>query len=378
MNFFSFKPKTKVGIDIGTASIKVVELSKEGGRFKLENYGLFELESLDEALNLAGSAGGSRVVQLSDQDLAWGIKEVLKRSKISARDAVASVPSFSTFATVITMPYLSEKDMAKTINFEARRYIPLPLDEVVIDWSIINIAPNSNVPASSGLQRGEQPTTYDPQSAQRPPTVEVFLVAVPKQETERYKNIMKDAGLNLRALELENAALIRSLIGNDLSPIAIVNIGGRSTSILIVDNGFERVSHNYEVGGFEITKSISRSLNVSLKRAEELKRNFGIKETDNNVIEQAMSSLIDMMAFEAKKTIHSYEEVKKTKITKILLIGGLANMPNFPNYFGAKLGVPLVLGNSLARVILPNELNKLQSELNSTFAIAIGLAMREI
>ena len=76
---------------------------------------------------------------------------------------------------------------------------------------------------------------------------------------------MKTAGLNLRALELENAALIRSLIGNDLSPVAIVNIGGRSTSILIVDGGFERVSHNYEVGGFEITKSISRSLNVSLK-----------------------------------------------------------------------------------------------------------------
>lgn len=370
MSFFNFKSKNKIGVDIGTASIKIAELSKDGGRFKLENYGFFELESIDEALNLAGSAGGSKVAQLSDQDLAWGIKEVLKRSKISARDAIASVPSFSTFATVISMPYLSEKDMAKTINFEARKYIPLPLDEVVIDWSIINVAANA----------GSQLSPVDSQQGggAKPPTVEVFLVAVPKQETERYKNIMKAAGLNLRALELENAALIRSLIGNDLSPVAIVNIGGRSTSILIVDGGFERMSHNYEIGGFEITKSISRSLNVSLKRAEELKRSFGIKEIDNNVIEQAMSSLIDMMAFETKKTIHNYEEVKKNKITKIILVGGLANMPNFPNYFGAKLGVPLVPGNSLARVILPDELNKLREELNSTFTIAIGLAMREI
>jgi type IV pilus assembly protein PilM len=348
----------------------MVELSKEGGRFKLKNYGLFELESIDEALNLAESAGGSRVVRLSDQDLVWGIKEVLKRSKISTRNAVvASVPSFSTFATVITMPYLSEKDMAKSINFEARKYIPFPLDEVVIDWSIINLAASAN---SQSLDLGFQ------QRGAKPPTVEVFLVAVPKQEIERYKNIMKAAGLNLRALELENAALIRSLVGNDLSPLAIVNIGGRSTSILIVDGGFERISHNYEIGGFEITKSISRSLNVNLKRAEELKRNFGIKEVDNNVIEQAMSSLIDMMVFETKKTIHNYEEVKKNKITKIVLVGGLANMPNFPNYFGAKLGMPLILGNALARVVLPDELNKLRGELNSTFSIAIGLAMREI
>jgi len=369
LSFFNFKSKNKVGIDIGTSSIKIVELSKDGGRFKLENYGFFELESIEEALSVAGSLVKSHVARLSDNDLAWGIKEIFKRSKMSARDAVASLPSFSTFATTVTMPYLSEKDMAKTIGFEARKYVPLPLDDVVLDWSIINIAANGNPqPGDSGLQ---------PVSA-KPPTVEVFLVAVPKQETERYKSIMKNASLNLRALELENAALIRALVGNDLSSLAIINIGGRSTSILIVDTGFERVSHNYEIGGFEITRSISKSLNVSLKRAEELKRSFGLKDAENNVIHQAMSSLIDMMAFETKKTIHSYEELKKTKIGRVLLVGGLANMPNFADYFGAKLGMPLTLGNSLARVVIPKELEGLQGELNSTFAIAIGLAMREI
>ncbi|MEK7151639.1 MAG: type IV pilus assembly protein PilM [Patescibacteria group bacterium] len=368
MDFFSFKSRGSLGIDIGTASIKIVEMGKDGGRFKLNNYGIFELESIDEAINISGMSGSNRTTQLSNQDLTWGIKEILKRSKISIRDAVASVPSFSTFATTITMPYLSEKDMAKTIPFEARKYIPLPLDEVVLDWSIINIASNTN----------PSPLAESQQLGSKPPTVEVFLVAVPKQETERYKDIIKNAGLNLRALELENAALIRALIGNDLGPVAIVNIGGRSTSILVVEGGFERVSHNYEVGGFEITKSISKALNIGLKRAEELKRSFGLKDVENNVIHQAMSSLIDMMAFETKKTIHSYEELKKTKVSKVLLVGGLANMPNFANYFGSKLGVAVSLGNSLARVVLPSELNSLQGEINSTFAIAIGLSMRQI
>lgn len=369
MGFFGFGSKSKIGVDIGTSSIKVVELSKESGRFKLENYGLFELESIDEAVKVSNQALGDKPVQLTDRDLAWGVKEVLKRAKIGTRETVASIPSFSTFATIITMPYLSEEDIAKSIPFEARKYIPIPLSEVTLDWSIINVAQEKagQLPPSGGQTPGGQP-----------PTVEIFLVAVPKEEIARYQSIMKNAGLNLRALELENSALIRALIGNDLSPVAIVNIGGRSTSILIVDGGFERVGHNYEVGGFEITKSIARSLGISLKRAEELKRSFGVKTSDNNAVREALSSLVDMMAFETKKTIHNYEDQKKTKISKILLVGGLANMPNFADYFGEKLGMAVSLGNSLARVIVPPGAAGLQAEINSTFAIAVGLAMREV
>lgn len=367
MGLFSFKPKSKIGVDIGTSSIKIIELSKEGGRFKLENYGLFELESVDEAVKIPNQASGNKPVQLSDRDLSWGISEILKRTKIKTREAVASVPSFSTFATVITMPYLSEEDVAKAIPFEARKYIPLPLSEVVLDWSIISIAQEKNALPSEINQ-----------TPAKPPIVEVFLVAVPKDETVRYQTIMKNAGLNLRALELENSALIRALIGNDLSPVAIINIGGRSTSILIAEGGFERISHNYEIGGFEITKSIARSLNVSLRRAEELKRSLGVKTGDSNAIHEAMSSLIDMMVFETKKTIRNYEDQRKTKIVKVLLVGGLTKMPNFVSYFGEKLGMPVSLGNSLARVIVPPALAPLQTEINSTFTVAIGLAMREI
>ena len=152
----------------------------------------------------------------------------------------------------------------------------------------------------------------------------------------------------------------------------------RSTSILIVEKGFERVSHNYEVGGFEITKSIARSLNISLNRAEELKKTFGLKTENDNIIQEAMSSLLDMMALEAKKTIQNYEDLRKTKISKVILVGGLANMPNFINYFSEKIGLPVSLGSTLARVVVPAELGNIQNELNLTFAVSIGLAMREI
>lgn len=349
---FGFGSKGKIGIDIGTASIKIIQLGKKDGRFSLENYGLFQLTDVKTP---AGQDPNQNILKLPDQEIVWGIKEVLKKSKITAKDAIASIPSFSTFATVIEMPYLSEDELAKAIPFEARKYVPIPLDEVNYDWSIIGVS-------GQGAR----------------PTVEVFFAAVPKDETVRYQGIMAAAGLNLKALELENGALIRALLGNDLAPTAIVNIGGRSTSIVIVNKGYEQLSHNYEVGGFEITRSIARSLNVSLDKAEALKKRLGLKEVDENIINEAMLSLIDMMAFETKKTITSYESSKNIKVARVILVGGMVNMPNFLNYFKQKLGREVLIGNPFARIIYPQALAPAITELASTFSVAAGLAMREL
>src|SRR3989338_2358351 len=359
--FNLFGEKGKLGIDIGTASIKVVELQKKGQRFELSNYGLFELKS---GVSDSQATAGRGILKLPDEEIIWGIKEVLRKGGIRSTDTVASIPSFSTFSTIIEMPYLSEQDLAKALPFEAKKYIPIPLNEVVLDWSIIDISNINPVPGKSSP--GSKPTTVD-----------VFVAAVPKDETARYQRIMKGAGLNLRALELENTALIRALLGNDLSPTAIINIGGRSTSIVIVNKGYERVSHNYEIGGFEITKSIARSLGVSIKKAEELKRKLGMKEIDENIVNEAMVSLIDMMAFETKKTINNYEGSKKQKVSRILLVGGLTNMPSFINYFKQKLDMDVYGANSFARIMYPESLKPIIQELANTFSIATGLAMRD-
>lgn len=356
-SFLGFGKKSSIGIDIGTASIKIVELSKDGNRFKLENYGIFQLESVDEAVNVAQDGSQSKVTHFADEDIVVAIRDLIKRMGSKATEAAMAIQSFSTFSTIIKMPYLTEEEIDKAIPFEARKYIPLPLESVVLDWSIASV------------NRG---------GAGQDPYIEVFLVAVPKNETKRYQDIATKAGLNLKILELENAALIRALIGNDQSPFAIVNIGGRSTSIVIVDGGVEKVSHNYEVGGYEITKAIANALKVSLRRAEELKRSFGVENADNNVINSVMSSLLDMMAFETKKTIKSYEDQNNRKIAQVLLVGGLANMPKFVEYFSQKIGMSITVGNALARVAIPKDLEPLAFEINTKCAVSIGLAMRDV
>ena len=128
MPFGLFKSKDRLGIDIGTSAIKIVELKKESGRFILKNYGFFEFKSADNTPSLTESKQIKNILKLPDGEIIWGIKEVLKKAKIKSSDVVASIPSFSTFATVIEMPYISEQDLAKTLPFEARKYIPVPLD----------------------------------------------------------------------------------------------------------------------------------------------------------------------------------------------------------------------------------------------------------
>jgi type IV pilus assembly protein PilM len=284
---------------------------------------------------------------------------------MKSRDAVASISSFSTFATVIEMPYTTEEDLAKTIPFEARKYIPVPLDQVVLDWSIVGVV-------------GAKGESAAPASAPAAGvTVEVFLAAVPKDETARYQRIMKMAGINLLALELENSSLVRALLGNDLSATAVMNVGGRSSSILVVSKGYERVSHNYEIGGYEMTKAIAAALGVTADQAEGLKRKYGLIDSPENKARAAMMPLVDMMVFETKKTIESFEQARGMRISRLVLIGGLANMPGLSQYVKQRIPRDVLIGNVFARLIYPQELTPLLQTLSNTLSIAVGCAMRE-
>jgi len=348
-----FSSKSVLGVDIGTASIKIAELNHLRDKFELKNYGILDFLSKKETDQ-----------KLYDEYIAGGIKELISRTKPSTKNSVASIPSFSTFSTVIELPYLSEKDLAKAIPFEARKYIPIPLNELVLDWTIINIAEVNKYQTSS-----QQNKSY--------PNVEVFIAAVPKEETERYRKIFLKAGLTLKALELENIALIRSLIGEDKSPLAMVNLGGRSTSIVVINKGFERISRNYEIGGFELTKALSKALRVSFERAEEIKKVEGLKSTNPSLTE-SITPLIDMIIFEIKKTISNFEEDKKTKITKLILTGAQANMIGLKDYFAKKIDKEVVIGNPFSRISYNKTLKPILPSLGSSLALALGLAMRKI
>jgi type IV pilus assembly protein PilM len=339
-----FGSKSILGVDLGTSGIKIAELSRSGGgRFELKNYGILDFIPKDKSIT----------PKLDDQTMIGGLKDILRKGKFSIKDTIASISSFLTFTTIIELPYLSEKDLARAIPFEARKYIPVPLKEVVLDWSIIN-----------AKQVGDHTN------------VEVFLAAVPQEQAERYKNIFISAGLNLKALELENIALGRVLTEEGVSPVTIVNLGGRSTSITVLENRFERISRNYEVGGFEVAKILSEKKGISFEDAEKIKKIEGLKSASPNF--GIIAPLIDMIIFEVKKVISNYEEGKKQKISKIILAGGQANMPGLKDYFTEKLGKDIMIGDPLKNVSYNKVLEPVLRNLASSLSVAMGLAMRKI
>lgn len=135
MALFSRRPRRQVGIDIGTSSIKVVDLSREGSHPRLLNYGI--MEGLDFFGDISPAANVPSKLKMSEDDIVTVLNKVFDFSKIKTKDAVFSIPIFSSFLTVMELPFMNMKELKRAVSFQARSYIPVPLSEVVLDWLAI-------------------------------------------------------------------------------------------------------------------------------------------------------------------------------------------------------------------------------------------------
>jgi len=352
MFLFKAKPKSYLGIDIGASAIKLVELEKEEGRHKLKNYAIF---SLKEYLKDAWYQTPSESQKLPNEELAEIVKETIKEAKVISQAAYFSLPVYSSFSTLIDFPTMSEKEIETAIPFEAKKYVPVPITEVILDWSIID---------SLGQQKGLQ----------------VLLMAVPKKIINRYGEVIQLAGLNISALESEIFSLSRALVGNDKSTVILIDVGARSVSLSIVDDGYIRVIGNLEMGGLKLTKTISQQMNISLGEAEKLKKSLSANQAagqQSAQLKEIIHSVLNAVIFEIKKIIDSYQSKYNRKVEKCILVGGGVQVLGFVDYFINKLGLEVSLGEPFARVIYPPLLEPAIKELGPSLAVAVGLAMRE-
>jgi len=351
---FLFKKKLKkcLGIDISASAVKMVEIEKEEGRLKMTNYAIF---SLDRYLGKKEQKIGEEAPKLSNQEITKIIKQTMEQAKIETEDVFLSVPVYSSFYTMIDFPGMGRKEIEAAIPFEARKYVPIPISEVILDWSIVS-SPNN------------------------PNNQQVLLIAVPKKIIDDYNKIVDLAGLKLRGIEGETFSLTRALIGNDKSVIILVDSGARSINISIIDGGYIRVTHNLEMGGRKITRAISQQMNIDSEKAEYFKKRL----SDRDFIEQAspqlkgiIQSSLGVIVVEIKKIIDSYQNKYNRKIKKCILVGSGSNLAGLTDSLVNKLSLDAVDGNSLARIVYPDLLKPVLKELNPPLAVAIGLAMRE-
>ncbi len=363
-----------IGIDIGTAGIKIVELLNDQGKPRLATYGY-----LDEPINVVRSdspEAHAKAVQV--------IKEIFKQAKVGTNRVISALPSFSVFSAIISLPNMSRKELVSAVRWEAKKFVPMPIEEMILDWKVLDEQTNDGAPSKAE----SAPTDKKAGEPAAPgKNLNILLTAAPRNLVQRYLNIFKELNVKLVGLETEAFALERSLIGHDKSAVMIVDIGGLNTNVCVMRDSIPLLNRSIDVGGETITRTIANGLNVDLERAEQFKRDFGMSTDESGgqqQIPKTIEFVISSIVNEIKYCFNLYHNQSlgptdaNKAIEKVILIGGSAFLPSLPEYLSKVLNMRVYIGDPWARVAYPEELKPVLTELGPKLAVAIGLAMREI
>lgn len=279
---------------------------------------------------------------------------------------------------------MNEKDLESAIKWEAKKVIPMPVEDMILDSKILeDFFPD---PATKKGQKIDNNEDFSKKGflkisrTKKKKNLKVLLTAAPKDLVKRYMAIFKSAGLSLLSLDTESFALIRSLVGNDRSPLMIVDIGSIVTNISVVANSVPILNRSIDIGGLTITKAIANSLNVNLERAEQFKYDIGMSPERKGqgsvptTIENTLTPIVD----ELRYSLNLYRDRGQKDIEKIILTGGSSLLLNLPQYLSNLLNLRVFLGDPWSRVVYPEELKPVLDEIGPRYSVAVGLAMRDI
>jgi len=346
------KKRSYLGVDIGTASIKVVELEAGSNHNpRLVTYGRAEQTSADL----------TKVDAERDLErITTTLKEVCRQAHTTSNQAIAALPTFAVFSSVISLPQMSDRELKAAISWEARKFVPLPIEEMILDFKVLSRAPNI------GDEEGKD--------------MRVLLTAAPQNVVKKYLEIFKGAGIELLSLETEAFALERSLVGGSREVVMVVDMGDVTTNICVIDNGIPILNRSVDIGGLTLTKAIAHSLNIDIKRAEQFKRDVGLTASASTAgnIPKTIEATIGPIVNEVKYSLSLYQSQSAQPVEKIILTGGSAFLPNLPAYLENLFQLKTYLGDPWARVSYPVDLKPILEEIGPRFAAAIGLAMREL
>jgi len=344
-----------IGVDIGTKSIRIIETSRRGDRNFLDNYGEVNLD-----------VAGSKTFRWFDQNtlnpdiknISGAVAAIIEEAEIKSEKAIFSLPDFSTFFITFKMPPMNRRELDSAVAFEARKYIPMPMAEIVIDWQLI----------------GDKDTTKGENN--------VLVMAIPKVIIEQYKTIADSCGLELVALEAEVLGLKRALVKENDPPTCLVEIGYQSTNISIVAEGCVLTSVSYDIAGKDLTFGLAETLGIDVAEAEDLKKLHGLG--DNQEVSDVLVGVIALICDKVKKIIKEFEEKEGRKITKVLLSGGTTRMNGLLNFFRVMFSeeeyfkdTQILIGDAFYKINYYPALESNLRDLNSYFSIAIGEGLKK-
>lgn len=358
--------KNYLGIDLGGVSIKIIELEDYKGRPKLVTYGFAEVPG--EIVRNEKEENINRVANL--------IQEIKKRARVTTDQVVAALPSYAVFSSLISLPVMPKKELAQAVMWEAKKFVPPPIENMILDWKIIN---EEEIKKVENKKIKKDKKDKNSRETTENKNLKILLTAASKNIVNNYVEVFRRAKLKIVSLETESFALERSLLFNDPDTSLILDIGATATNIAVVEKGIPILNRSLDVGGESVTRAIASSLNIDQERAEQFKRDFGLSALEEvSAVPRTIEVVLNSIIHEIKYVINLYQSEADKKIEKIVLAGGSAFLLNLPQYLEKTFNIKTFIGDPWAHIIYPVELKKVLQEIGPRFAVAIGLAMREI
>lgn len=334
-----------VGLDIGSKTIKVVELENENNKFALKSAGVIghsgiSLEAMQDEKSMA--------------DLAVIIKKLFGDTKISTKNVAIALPEAQVFTRAISFPLLTDQEVSSAVKWEAEQYIPFPVAEAIVQHQIVERRENST-----------------------PPGITVLLVASPRNLVEKYIKLLTMAGLNAVGVETELLSLCRSIAPENQTAV-IVDFGASSTDIAITKNGQLCFSRSVATGGEAFSRAIAQSLGVNQTQAEEYKKAYGFAASKlEGKVGSALEPVFTIISEEIKKSISFYQSEQKGEAPgSIILTGGTSGLPDATAKLTKVLGIEVIIGNPFLKVAVDPAAAKNLAAYAPLYPIAVGLAMR--
>jgi type IV pilus assembly protein PilM len=361
------KEGSVLGIDIGASSAKVVQLRSSKGAAILETYG-------EIALGPYGNQPIGKAVKLPPEKLAEALKDVMREANVTSRQGGLSIPFSSSLVSVIDLPKVQPEQLKRMIPIEARKYIPLPVNEVTLDWFVIPHEEGEQ----SAFDRVEKKTPLQ-QKGQ-----EVLLVAIHNDILRNYQTLAADADVKIEFYEIEIFSAVRSSVGHGIAPILVVDLGAATSKIYIVERGVVRLSHLVSIGGQQMTETLARSLNWEFDKAERVKREHGLLPSqsyspdENDRIRTSLLSTLSRLFSEVDRVLLSYGQRYNKNVSRVVLAGGGASLPGLADIAKQSLSADVEIANPFSRTESPAFLENVLKEIGPGFSVALGVALRKL
>lgn len=334
------------GLDIGTTAIRVVELRGSGPARTLVRYAYVPI---DARVVISDS-------KTDQQKVVQAVSDLLTQARMTTKNVAVGVPSQRVFTTLADFDRLPAGELAQAIRYQADSLIPTPLAESKLDWAMLGDSPKDKT------------------------KVEVLLSSVPNTFIEQRLDALESIGLNVIAFEPDNLAMTRSLLPADVTtPQLVLDIGQKSTDLVIAMNGAPRLTRAIPTGVEAIIRGAAQNLNIDDKQAEQFVFKFGLsKDKLEGQIYQAIIGTVDLLTSEIEKSIKFFQaRYTDSKVDRMVVTGGASVLPEFPLYLANKFGVNVEIGNAWRNVAFAPERQNELLAISNQFGVAVGLAERE-